>query len=105
MTSVRPDTPIHEAGWIIAVPSAPGNAHTLPQGFHGKPLSTNSRARSPITQPPASSDTRRQPGWAKHASAQAKAMKGASSSAVPGTANGTSHQYSPARSRIASVIQ
>ncbi len=58
-----------------------------------------------MTQPPPSSSTRRHPGAAQQASAQARAMNGASSTANPGTANGTSHQYWAARSKIASVTQ
>ena len=73
-------------------PRSPGIAQTLPQGFQGKPVPMNCRARSASTHAPASIATRRQPGAASHAAAQAAAMNRASSADSAGTANGTSHQ-------------
>ena len=86
-------------------PMGPGISQTLPQRFHGKPVSTNCRARSASTQAPASARTRGQPGRASRAMAHAAAMKTASPAAVAGTASGTSHQKRSASNRIASVIQ
>ena len=65
----------------------------------------NWRARSASTQAPASTATRRQPGRARHASAQGSATNSASTAASAGTASGTSHQNRAASIRIASVIQ
>ena len=59
---VSPCTPIQAAGWMNTSPTGPGIAQTLPQGFQGKPVSTNWRARSASTQAPASARTRGQPG-------------------------------------------
>ncbi len=102
---VRPCTPTAEAGWIMMSPSGPDSAHTLPSGFHGKPVSTNCRAMSASVHSPASSIARRHPAGARREAAQGRAMNGARPAAVIGTANGTSHQNWSAFTRIASVIQ
>jgi hypothetical protein len=86
-------------------PTAPGISQTLPQGFQGKPVSTNCRARSASTHAPPSARTRGQPGGAQRANRQAAAMKSASAAASAGTASGTSHQKRAASNRMASVTQ
>ena len=93
------------AGWMNTSPSTPGNSHTLPQRFQGKPVSTNCRARSPSTQAPANVSARGQPGAVSRASAAAAAMNSASVAASAGTAIGTNHQNRAASTRIASVTQ
>ena len=103
--NVSPGTPIQAAGCIITSPASPGIAHTLPQGFQGKPVPMNCRAWSASTQPPASANTRGQPRRANRATPAGAPMNTASKADNPGTASGTSHQKRAASIMIASVTQ
>ncbi len=92
MASVKPCAPTHAAGCMKARPSVPGTSHALPSRFQGKPVSANCRAKSPKTQPPASTATWRQPAGTVQASAQGMATNRPSTAASSGTAIGTAHQ-------------
>ena len=92
VTSVSPGTPSQAAGWIRTSPTGPGIAHTLPQGFHGKPVPMNWRARSASVHSPPNNSARCHPGNASRAPAHGTAMNTASRADRAGTASGTSHQ-------------
>ena len=108
VSNVTPGEPrATPTGWMSTSPTGPGIAHTLPQGFQGKPVPMNCRARSASVHKPPNRMTRdASPRTARRAPGTGgRDEEGEEGRQAQGPRSGTSHQYRADSIRIASVIQ